>query len=387
MQIGIDRIGMYTPNKYIDLVDLAHARNEDPAKFLIGIGQKEMSVADETQDAVSMGINATLRYFDRIDSAKVGLLLLATESGVDQSKSGSLFINSALGLGPDVRTFEIKEACFGLTAALVTARDYIQAHPDKTAIVIGSDIARYGLKTAGEVTQGAGSISLLVKKDPGILALDPQSSACSADINDFWRPNESKLALVDGKFSTAIYLDFFKTTFTAYQKMTGLKTNDFAALIYHLPFSKMGLKANRIAVAGQDEVTTKRLNNSFTASIQLGQRIGNTYTAALYFSLLSLLENGALAPSARIGLFSYGSGAMGEFLSGKVIIGHQNMLMRGSDEQQLQKRRKLTIAEYEEVFTQALTEPQDDVELTSDAEKGTWYFAGISERQRQYRKK
>lgn len=35
-----------------------------------------MSVADPTQDAVSMGINATLRYIDKIDKSKVGLLIL-----------------------------------------------------------------------------------------------------------------------------------------------------------------------------------------------------------------------------------------------------------------------------------------------------------------------
>lgn len=86
MQVGIDRIGFYTPNKYVDMVDLAHARGEDPNKFLIGIGQSKMSVADQTQDAVSMGINATLQYLDQIERNNVGLLIIGTESGVDQSK-------------------------------------------------------------------------------------------------------------------------------------------------------------------------------------------------------------------------------------------------------------------------------------------------------------
>lgn len=41
MKVGIDQIGYFTPNKYVDMVDLAHARNQDPNKFLIGIGQKK----------------------------------------------------------------------------------------------------------------------------------------------------------------------------------------------------------------------------------------------------------------------------------------------------------------------------------------------------------
>ena len=46
MDIGIDQIGFYTPNKFVDMVDLANARNQDPNKFLIGIGQDRMAVAD-----------------------------------------------------------------------------------------------------------------------------------------------------------------------------------------------------------------------------------------------------------------------------------------------------------------------------------------------------
>lgn len=43
MTVGIDKIGFYTSPYFIDMVDLAHARNEDPRKYLIGIGQKKAS--------------------------------------------------------------------------------------------------------------------------------------------------------------------------------------------------------------------------------------------------------------------------------------------------------------------------------------------------------
>lgn len=387
MQVGIDKIGLFTPNKYVDMVDLAHERNEDPNKFLIGIGQSEMSVADQTQDAVSMGINATMKYIDRIDKDKIGLLVFGTESGIDQSKSASLFVKTALKLKPEVRTFEVKEACFGLTAALMIARDFVRVHPDQTAMVIGSDIARYGIGTAGEVTQGAGSVSMLIKADPAILALNDGHSAYSEDINDFWRPNNSKLAMVDGKYSTQVYLDFFSKTFADYKKQKNLETKDFAAIIYHLPFTKMGLKANRIAVADQDEATTEKLQNSFAASKQLSRRVGNIYTASLYMSLLSLLENGNLSAGSLVGLFSYGSGAMGEFYSGNLVAGYEKEINAASDEKMLERRQKLSIPEYEDVFNTALEDPEDNEELTSDDEKGTWYFAGTKGNIRQYKVK
>lgn len=387
MQVGIDQIGFYTPNKYVDMVDLAHARNEDPDKFLIGIGQNKMSVADQTQDAVSMGINATLRYLDQIEREKVGLLIVGTESSVDQSKSASLFIKSALKLPANIRTFEVKEACFGMTAGIMIAQDYVRLHPHHSAIVIGSDIARYGVNTGGEVTQGAGSVSMLIKADPQILTINKGHSSYSEDINDFWRPNDSVVAVVDGKYSKNVYLDFFKQTFTAYQKQTGIKTSDFTALLYHLPFVKMGFKANEWAITAQDEKTKKHLTENFTAAARYGKEVGNIYTASLYLSLLSLLENAKLPANAKIGLFSYGSGAMGEFYSGQIIEGYEKNLHANADQTMINRRQKLTIPKYEQIFNQCLESPQDDIELQSDEQTGNWYFAGTKNRIRQYLQK
>lgn len=387
MQVGIDQIGFFTPNKYVDMVDLAHARDEDPNKYLIGIGQKQMSVADQTQDAVSMGINATLRYWNKIDQDKVGLLVFGTESSVDQSKSASLFVKTALEMKPEIRTFEVKEACFGLTAALMIARDFVRIHPDQSAIVIGSDIARYGIKTPGEVTQGAGAISMLIKSEPRILALNDGHSAYSEDVNDFWRPNDHATALVEGKYSTQVYLDFFEKTFEVYKQKKGWHTSDFSSIIYHLPFTKQGLKANQIAVKDQDEATTKRLMTNFDASKQLSMQVGNIYTASLYMSLLSLLENAKLAPNSLIGLFSYGSGAMAEFYSGNVVDNYEKQLDQAGDEALFTRRKQLSIAEYEKVFNEALHLPEDGKELSSDEAAGMWYFAGTQSHVRQYRQK
>ena len=387
MQVGIDKIGFYTPNKYVGMVDLANARNEDPNKFLIGIGQEKMSVADETQDAVSMGINATLDYLDEIDKDKVGLMIFGTESSVDQSKSASLFVKTALKLPPEVRTFEVKEACFGLTAALMMATDFVRLHPKQTAIVIGSDIARYGINTSGEVTQGAGSISMLIKADPSILSLNEGHSAYSDDINDFWRPNNSKTALVNGKYSTQVYLDFFTKTFEDYKKQKHLQTSDFDALIYHLPFTKMGLKANRLALADQNEAISEKLGQSFEASKHLSANVGNIYTASLYLSLLSLLQNSELKANDLIGLFSYGSGAMAEFFTGNVVEGFEKQLHPEKVQARLEARTKLIVPEYEAIFTKALADPIEGKELDSDEELGIWYFAGVKDGIRLYKMK
>lgn len=387
MDIGIDQIGFYTPNKFVDMVDLANARNQDPNKFLIGIGQDRMAVADKTQDAVAMGINATAEYLDQVDLEQLGLLIFATESGIDQSKSASLFVKEALNLPVNIRTFEIKEACFALTAALQVARDYVRAHPHHSAMIIGSDIARYGLNTAGEVTQGAGAISMLIKESPAIIALEDGHASYSENINDFWRPNGSPVAMVDGHYSRDVYLDFFKETFKEYLAQTKLTVSDFAGICYHLPYTKMGFKAHRIAIQGQDEETAKRLSDNFQLSAKYSRQVGNIYTASLYMSILSLLENGDLEAGDRIGFFSYGSGAMAEFFSGKVVDGYQRRLRPGLHKRMLQERSRLGIGQYEDIFTEGLENLPENVELESDANHGTWFLAGQEGYVRKYQQK
>ncbi|KRL63844.1 hydroxymethylglutaryl-CoA synthase [Lactobacillus psittaci] len=385
MKVGIDKIGFYTPNKFVDMVDLAKARDVDSGKFLIGIGQNKMAVADKSQDAVSMAINATSEYIDKIELDKLGLLVFGTESSVDQSKSASLFVKKALNLPKNIRTFELKEACFGLTAAIMTAIDYVKAHEDKTAIVIGSDIARYGVATPGEVTQGAGSISLLIKKDPSIMEIDSETSMYSDDIDDFWRPNNFKCALVDGKYSTNVYLDFFKHCFEDYIQKQNLKTSDFEALLFHLPFTKMGQKALKLAIEGQAPETTARLLDKFVAGATYGKEVGNIYTASLYMSLLSLLEVDQPKAGSLIGLFSYGSGAMAEFFTGRLVDGYEKQLAPEKHEEMLENRQKLAVDEYEKIFNDSLKDLGANEEVSSDA--SGWYFAGTQENIRQYSNK
>lgn len=385
MAIGIDKIGFSTTNKYLDLTDLAHTRNQDPDKYKIGIGQNKMAVADQSVDVVSLAINATLEYLDEIELSKLGLLIVGTESGIDQSKSASLFVKEALNLPPQIRTFEVKEACFGATAGLMMARDYVRAHPNHTAIVIGSDIAKYGLNTGGEVTQGAGAISMLIKQNPRILEFVDGHASFSEDINDFWRPNNFKTALVDGKYSTEVYLRFFQETFNDFLETQKLTPADFAAITYHIPFSKMGLKANRLAVENADEKTTERLMNNFEISTKYGREVGNLYTGSLYLSLLSLLENGDLHAGDLVGLYSYGSGAMAEFFAGRIVAGFKEQLNQSKHQKLLDERTRLSIPEYEEIFTNSLADPTENEVIKSDDIAGNYYFAGTENYARKYR--
>ena len=91
MKIGIDKIGFFAPHMYVDMNKLAVARNVEPEKFTIGIGQEKMAIAPITQDPVTLAANAALMILDETDREKIDFVIFGTESGIDNSKSKCTF--------------------------------------------------------------------------------------------------------------------------------------------------------------------------------------------------------------------------------------------------------------------------------------------------------
>ncbi len=218
MNIGIDKIGFAAPDYVLDLADLAQARNVDPNKFKIGLLQSEMAVAPVTQDIISLGAKAAEAILTEEDKQTIDMVIVGTESSVDQSKAAAVTIHGLLGIQPFARSIEMKEACYGATAGLSLAKSHIAQFPESKVLVIASDIAKYGVASGGEPTQGAGAVAMLVTANPQILVLNNDNVCQTRDIYDFWRPNYDKYPRVDGKFSTEQYTDCLTTTFDYYQQ-------------------------------------------------------------------------------------------------------------------------------------------------------------------------
>lgn len=351
--VGIDKINFFTPNAYVDLVDLAHERNQDPDKFIIGIGQSQMAVQPRTQDTYSMAANAALPMLTEEDLQHIDLIIFGTESSHDASKSGAVMMQGMLNIQPYCRTFEAKQACYGGTCGLMTACDYVRQHPQRKALVFASDIARYGLNTSGEVTQGAGAIAMLITSQPSILEITGDTVPYAQDVYDFWRPNYSDTAFVDGKFSNETYINFFNKTFDAFKQKYHVSLNDFKALCFHTPYTKMGFKALKTVLDQVDEDKQNELLSHYEKSTLYSRYVGNLYTGSLYLSLLSLLSlDDSLQSDDLIGLFSYGSGASGEFFTAKLVPGFKEHLPIAEMEQLFKQRHRLTVDEYESIFNQ-----------------------------------
>lgn len=351
MNIGIDKIGFSMPKYYLDMTDLAVGRDTTPNKFTKGLMQSEMSVCPIIEDIVTLGASAATQILTENDKKNIDMIIIGTESGVDQSKAASVFIHGLLGLSPFCRAVEIKEACYGATAALNFAKNHIAKNPDSLVLVIASDIAKYGINSSGESTQGAGSCAMLIKKDPSILILNDDNVCQTRDIMDFWRPNYSNVPFVDGHFSSKQYLDCLETTWVEYCKRTNKSLKDFKGFCFHLPFPKLGYKGlNLLLENNEDKQLKELLINNFHSSAVYNKRVGNIYTGSLYLSLLSLLENSKnLQKGDNIALYSYGSGAVCEIFSCTLVDGFEKSLNKNRIST-FENRIKLDVNQYEKMF-------------------------------------
>lgn len=384
MKIGIDKMAFATSDQYIDLRELAMRRGVDPNKYTIGIGQDRQAVVPPTQDIVTLGATAAAKLLTPALAKRISTIMVATESGIDNSKASAIYIKHLLGLNDFVRTVELKEACYSGTAAIQFARGLVALNPQETVLVIATDIARYGLNTPGEVTQGAGAVAMLISAHPHVLAIEPTTVAYSKDIMDFWRPLYATEAIVDGKYSTNVYVDFFLQAFTRYQQLTGRTLADFAGLVFHLPFTKMGKKALEGLLGDQTDAVAQRMRQQLHASQVYCRQVGNLYTGSLYLALMSLLQNGQVKAGDRLGLFSYGSGAEGEFYSGIVQEGFTTALNDIAAD--LKTRHQVSIDQYERFFNGRLGMKSADRQFDLSHDRRPFVLAGQQNHQRIYRR-
>jgi hydroxymethylglutaryl-CoA synthase len=384
--VGIESIAFYTPDFYLGLQDLAEHRNVDSRKYVEGIGQDKMAVPPPDEDVVTMGANAAYYALQGVDRRTIDTLMFATESGVDQSKAAAIYVHQLLKLPANCRSFEIKQACCGSTAALQMALALVQQNSAKRVLIVASDVARYGLGTPGEPTQGAGAIAMVISADPNLMVFDVESGSYTEDVMDFWRPNYMDEALVDGKYSIKVYLRALAESWKGYHTESGRSYGDCDRFCFHLPFTRMAEKAHRrlAHVAGATDLDAGALHARHADSLAYNRITGNSYTASLYVGLASMLDtcrddlNGR-----RIGLFSYGSGCMATFFSGVVSDGYRDHLQASRHAHMLEQRHALSYADYVQFYNHRL--PEDGSEyVTERFSRGRFRLAGIRDHKRLY---
>jgi hydroxymethylglutaryl-CoA synthase len=385
-KVGIDAISFYTSPYYLDLAELARKRNVDVSKFHEGLGQLKMGVISPDEDIVTLATAAASRIVREEDLAAIDHVLFATESAFDCSKSAGTYVHKLLNLPQTCRVVELKQACYAATAALQMGIAWVRLNPTKKVLVLASDVARYGLGTTGESSQGCGAVAMLLSVNPRLVAIESGSGFYTDEVMDFWRPNYLHEALVEGKYSSMVYLRALEASWKHFQSETGRSFSDIDYFCYHTPVPRLVEKAHKflLKINKNESVDEAEAAKSVAAFLQYARLTGNSYTASLYVGLASLLDNTTedLA-GKRLGFYSYGSGCMAEYFTGIVQPHYESVLNAAQHQDMLNMRKALSYEEYEKFYQHRLPEDGSTYQTPKHVCKN-FRLSGVNKHQRQY---
>ncbi|MFC5663065.1 hydroxymethylglutaryl-CoA synthase [Kitasatospora misakiensis] len=385
--VGIHDLSFATTEFVLPHTALAEYNGTEIGKYHVGIGQQSMSVPAADEDIVTLGAAAAAPIVARHGADGIRTLVFATESSIDQAKAAGVYVHSLLGLPSATRVVELKQACYGATAALQFAIGLIHRDPSQKVLVVASDVSKYELDSPGEATQGAAAVAMLVSADPALVRIEDPSGLFTADVMDFWRPNYRDAALVDGQESIGAYLQAVQGTWKDYSEQGGRPLEAFSAFCYHQPFTKMAYKAHRhlLNSAGHDtdETAVKQALGLTTAYNAV---IGNSYTASVYLGLAALLDQAEDLTGQPVGFLSYGSGSVAEFFAGTVVPGYREHLRTAEHRTAIERRQAIGYDRYRALHERTL--PTDGSDHATPAETtGPFRLAGISGHKRLYEKR
>lgn len=366
-EIGIEKISVYPCTLGIDMPTLVAARGQNVAEVCTNMMIDQRSLNPPWEDPVTMAVNAAQGMLSEADRQAITLLLVASESGLDQEKSLSTWVHRYLGLSDACRNLEIKHACYAGTAGLRLATAWLLAHPDPAAkaLVIATDQSRSHFGKPYEFVMGAGSVALLISRKPSFFSLDHDlGGVYTYEVSDLTRPT-SLVEAGHSETSLLSYLDAVDLTFGRYaqslEQYRGVTISSLAELaawfprqVYHAPFGGITRRAHKSLLRSLPGYDKSRVGADFAQRIEptleFNRRMGGTYAASVFISLLAAAASLAEADpaGARCGIYSYGSGSCAEFYSGRCPDPAAAQLQAAVLRAALDQRKQLTVAGYEE---------------------------------------
>lgn len=355
--LGIEKIGVYPGALALDVEDLCAARGLDPATTRTEHLVDQKTVLAPWEDTVTLAVNAAASMLTAADRAAIGLLIVATETSVDQEKPVSSWVHGLLGLRPDCRNFEVKHACYAATAALHLAQAWLASGfaRDRKVLIVSADAALIALGEPHEPVVGAGACAILVSTSPRLVEYEPGHAGVYAqEVSDVIRPTP-RIEIGAGETSLFAYIEATTATFASYLA-SNPEAADFDAYfaknIYHVPFGGITFRAHRTLLEQFSKIPRAGARAHFERkvlpSLTFNRRMGGTYGASTFIALAGLCATATdLRPGDRIGIFSYGSGSCAEFYAARASATFREAALEANIAARLDARRRLSVDEYE----------------------------------------
>lgn len=299
--VGIVSYGVYIPKYRIKLEQIASAWHKEPRDILSGLHVSEKAVANLDEDAITMGVEASLAALamSKISSAEIGSVFVGSESHPYAVNPSSTKIAEYLGIGHDYFAVDLEFACKAATAGLQVTLGLLESGKIDYGLVIGSDTAQAKPHDILEYTSASiGCAYILGRKTTEVIAEVKETLSFSSDTPDFWRRDGIRYPSHFGRFTgEPAYFTHVLSAARNLLAKTKLKPSDFDYCVFHMPNGKFPR-----VVAKKLGFTDVQLASSLTVDM-----IGNPYTASSLLGLASVLD--IAKPNQSIFLVSYGSGA------------------------------------------------------------------------------
>ncbi|HTA62673.1 MAG TPA: hydroxymethylglutaryl-CoA synthase [Bacteroidia bacterium] len=357
---GIEKINVYPTALQLDLVTLAKERGYDVEHMRKELMVEKRGVNPPWEDSVTMAVNAAKPMLTQEDIDSIGLLIVASETGLDGEKALSSWVLEHLGLPSNCRHFEVKIACYSGTAALKMAIGWLSSglvRKGQKALVITTDESLNSIHKPWEYVCGGGAAALLISDKPDFLELEVEKFGVYAhEVADVIRPLPW-LETGNSEHSLFSYMEALAATYEEYEaNVEGVDFNTyFKSNVYHVPFAGISFRAHKQLMRMGADATIEEVTESFKTkvlpSITYSKDIGGTYGGSVFIALLATIDHVDLKANDRIGVFSYGSGSCAEFYSVLVTEKSKEIATKAGLKAILDKRYKINVAQYEAMET------------------------------------
>ncbi|KAB5589515.1 Zinc metalloprotease [Ceratobasidium theobromae] len=339
----------------------------------------------------------------------------------------------------DIEGIDSKNACYGSTAAVFNAINWVESRSwdGRYAIVFARDIAVYAPGNA-RAAGGAGGCAMLIGPDAPIV-FEPVHGTYMANYYDFYKPNlSSEYPLVDGPGSIMTYLQALDYCYESFKAKSlqasasrslgnieqSISLADFDYHIFHSPYGKLVQKGyTRLLyndflnnpempifdgvrslgfnkLTRQESLSDKNLEKGFMSIAKPGyeasvvpsmtcvKRCGNMYTGSLYAGLASLLSS---VPSdelqgKRLLMFAFGGGCAASIYALRIARSPEHIIRNMDLVRRLNSMRVTSVDKYilaiemrQQNHNKAGSVPQGSIDNLFD---GIYYLDGIDEQYR-----
>lgn len=293
---GIVAMEYALPKHYISAKEFADNGLCEQSKLEVGLGVKENGVLGKEESVFTLALEALDRLLEvtGIDENDICRLEVGSETNPDSAKSIKTTLMQRFTRNKDMVGVDNVQACYGGVAAMLNSIAWLESSfcKGKYAIVVCVDAFFYEDPNLFPLSS-AGAVAILIGFDP-IFAIDYNIKSFFENHYDFLKPKyEHPVTKIQGKESINVYVSSYENC---------VQENECDFRVFHIPYPKILKKLKNVEVDEKIQLT-----------LTAAERNGNTYTASIFFSLISLISNIPIKVNQTISMFSFGSGSSASY--------------------------------------------------------------------------